>query len=105
MGKGIFLAAASAVALGLALSSACADALVDEAKAVVVQATSRADKWEGPTTGPKAVGKKTIVYVAGDMRNGAILGVAHGLKEASDVIGWNYREIDGQGTVSARRRP
>ena len=36
--------------------------------------------------GPKAVAKKTVVYVAGDMRNGGILGVAHGLKEASDVI-------------------
>jgi len=102
MGKGIFLAAASVLALGLGLSSARADALVDEAKAVVEKATSRADNWDGPTTGPKAVGKKTIVYVAGDMRNGGILGVAHGVKEAADVIGWNYREIDGQGTVSGQ---
>jgi hypothetical protein len=31
--------------------------------------------WDGP--GPKAVAKKTVVYVANDMRNG---GVAHGLK-------------------------
>jgi ribose transport system substrate-binding protein len=102
MGKGIFLAAASVLALGPGLSLARADALVDEAKAVVEKATSRADKWDGPTAGPKAMGKKTIVYVAGDMRNGGILGVAHGVKEAADVIGWNYREIDGQGTVSGQ---
>jgi ribose transport system substrate-binding protein len=79
-----------------------ADALVDEAKAVVAKATARADKWEGPTTGPKAVGKKLVVYVAGDMRNGGILGVAKGVKEASASIGWDYREIDGQGTVSGQ---
>jgi ribose transport system substrate-binding protein len=96
-----------ATAAGLALLSAGmlaarADALVDEAKAVVAKATSRADKWDGPTTGPKAVAGKTIVYVAGDMRNGGILGVAQGVKEAAGVIGWEYREIDGQGTVSGQ---
>ena len=53
MGKGIFLAAASVLALGPGLSLARADALVDEAKAVVEKATSRADKWDGPTAGPK----------------------------------------------------
>jgi hypothetical protein len=78
----------TAVALGMAgvASAARADSLVDEAKAVVEKATSRADKWDGPTSGPKAVAKKTVVYVAGDMRNGGILGVAHGLKEASDLL-------------------
>ena len=90
------------MALAAVATSARADALVDEAKAVVEKATARADKWDGPTSGPKAVAKKTVVYVAGDMRNGGILGVAHGLKEAADVIGWTYREIDGQGTVSGQ---
>jgi len=88
MGKRAFLmTVASALTLAFVGGAARADALVDEAKAVVEKATSRADKWDGPTTGPKAVGKKSIVYVAGDMRNGGILGVAHGLKEAADVIG------------------
>ena len=48
--------------------------------------------------------EETVVYVAGDMRNGGILGVAHGLKDAADVIGWTYREIDGQGTDQGRLR-
>ena len=82
--------------------AARADSLVDEAKAVVAKATARADKWEGPTTGPKAAGKKLVIYVAGDMRNGGILGVARGVKEATAAIGWDYREIDGQGTVSGQ---
>ena len=98
----ILMGAAGALALAAVASSARADALVDEAKAVVEKATARADKWDGPTSGPKAVAKKTVVYVAGDMRNGGILGVAHGLKEAADVLGWTYREIDGQGTVSGQ---
>ena len=100
--RNLLLTAVSAAALLLAPLSAKADALVDEAKAVVAKATSRADKWEGPTTGPKAVSKKSVIYVAGDMRNGGILGVAQGVKEAAAVIGWEYREIDGQGTVSGQ---
>ena len=91
-----------ATALALAPMAAHADALLDEAKAVVAKATGRVDKWDGPTTGPKAVAKKSIVYVAGDMRNGGILGVAQGVKQAAGVIGWDYREIDGQGTVSGQ---
>ncbi|WP_413993724.1 substrate-binding domain-containing protein [Labrys okinawensis] len=103
MVKRVFnLATASALALMLAPLAAHADSFVDQAKAIVAKATTRADKWDGPTTGPKAVGNKTIVYVAGDMRNGGILGVAQGVKEAVGVIGWTYREIDGQGTVSGQ---
>ena len=101
-GRVFLMTTAAALALAAVASSARADGLVDDAKAVVEKATARADKWEGPTSGPKAVAKKTVVYVAGDMRNGGILGVAHGLKEASDVLGWTYREIDGQGTVSGQ---
>ncbi|HEX4766852.1 MAG TPA: substrate-binding domain-containing protein [Lichenihabitans sp.] len=92
----------SAMALALGASAARADAFVDAAKQIVAKATARADKWDGPTTGPKAVGKKLVVYVAGDMRNGGILGVAKGVKEAVAAIGWEYREIDGQGTVSGQ---
>ncbi|MFI5411798.1 substrate-binding domain-containing protein [Kaistia sp. UC242_56] len=100
--RNLLLAAASAVALMAIPMVAHADAFVDEAKAVVAKAVGRADKWDGPTTGPKAVGKKTVVYVAGDMRNGGILGVSQGAKEAAEAIGWDYREIDGQGTVSGQ---
>lgn len=94
------LALASTLVIGAA--AARADALVDEAKAVVAKASARADKWDGPTSGPKSVGAKTVIYVAGDMRNGGILGVAQGVREAAGVIGWTYREIDGQGTVSGQ---
>ena len=90
------------VALLAGTGLARADAVLDEAKAAVAKASARVDKWEGPTSGPKAVGKKLVVYVAGDMRNGGILGVAKGVKEATGVIGWDYRELDGQGSVSGQ---
>lgn len=91
-----------ALALAWPLHLAHADALVDEAKAAVAKASARADKWDGPTTGPKAAPGKSIVFVAGDMRNGGILGVAQGVQEAARVIGWTYRGIDGQGSVSGQ---
>lgn len=59
-------------------------------------------KWDGPTTGPKAADSKTIVYLGADMKNGGVLGVANGVEEAAGKIGWNFRALDGAGTVSGR---
>ncbi len=83
-------------------AQAQADAFLDAAKAKVATATMTKEKWDGPTTGPKAVANKTIVFVAGDMKNGGIVGVAKGVEEAGKAIGWKVRIIDGQGTVSGR---
>ena len=84
----------------LAGHAARADDTLAAAKQAVATATAHATSWGGPTPGPKAVAGKTIVYVAGDMRNGGIQGVADGVKEAAAKIGWNVRVIDGQGSVS-----
>ncbi|MBV1703572.1 MAG: substrate-binding domain-containing protein [Hyphomicrobiales bacterium] len=65
-------------------------------------ATARANKWDGPTTGPKIAAGKKIVYVAGDLKNGGILGASEGVKEAAKAAGWTLTVIDGQGTVSGR---
>ncbi len=68
--------AAGVLALAAAAASPVhADSFVDEAKAKVKAATSRSDKWDGPTSGPKGVAGKTVVYVAADLRNGGIQGV------------------------------
>ena len=40
------------------VSVASADALVDEAKAKVAAASKKVDKWDGPTSGPKAAAGK-----------------------------------------------
>lgn len=97
---------AGAVALALAAagfaSQAAADAFLDAAKQKVAVATMPQDKWDGPTTGPKALPGKTIVFVAADLKNGGILGVSKGVEEGGKAIGWTVRTIDGQGTVSGR---
>ncbi|UDL96190.1 MULTISPECIES: substrate-binding domain-containing protein [Lichenihabitans] len=100
--RGAALLAGTAFLTGLALSAAQADALVDAAKAKVAAATQKAGKWDGPTTGPKAATGKTIIYVAGDLKNGGTEGVSRGVDEAAKAIGWTLRIIDGQGEISGR---
>lgn len=95
-----------ALALALPLAGfayhAHADTFLEAAQQRVAEATMPQDKWDGPTTGPKAVTGKTIVFVAADLKNGGILGVSKGVEEAAKAIGWDVRVIDGQGTVSGR---
>jgi ribose transport system substrate-binding protein len=95
-----------AIALAITAASfaghSVADEFLDTAKKKVQVATMPKNVWDGPTTGPKAVTGKTIVFVAADLKNGGILGVSKGVEEASAAIGWKIRVIDGQGSVSAR---
>ncbi len=92
---------AMAAAMGVLAAPAFADAVAD-AKAFVAKITEPNPPWTGPTTGPKAVKGKNIVYIAADLRNGGVLGVSKGVEEAGDAIGWTVRVLDGQGTVSGR---
>lgn len=78
------------------------DAYVTMAKAFVAKATAPVTLWDGPTTGPKAVGHKLVIFVSADQRNGGVLGVSEGAEQAAKVIGWTLRIIDGQGSVSGR---
>ncbi len=96
----------SALALAMPLAGlaghALADDFLDAAKKKIAVSTMTKEKWDGPTSGPKAEAAKTIVFVAGDMKNGGIVGVSKGVEEAGKAIGWTVRVIDGQGTVSGR---
>lgn len=95
-------------ALGLIAASLCAvaahadDQFVQFAKKYVAEVTNPVIPWTGPTTGPKAVPDKTVVYVANDERNGGARGVQDGAAEAAKVIGWKFRALDGHGTVSGQ---
>ena len=71
---------------------------VARAKAAVQQAQQDNVPWNGPTSGPKAVSGKTIVYVAQTMTNPGVAGAANGVIEGAKAIGWTVRVIDGQGT-------
>jgi len=58
--------------------------------------------WDGPTSGPVAAEGKSIVVLAGDLKNGGILGVTNGVEEAAAKIGWEVRVLDGAGSIQGR---
>ena len=61
-----------------------------------------AGEWDGPTSGPKAVEGRSIVVLAGDLKNGGILGVTTGVEEAAKEAGWEVRVLDGAGSIQGR---
>ncbi len=75
------------------------DDFVAQAKAFVAKVTAPSAAWDGPTTGPKAVPDKLIIYVSTDQRNSGVRAAGDGVEEAAGVIGWKFRAIDGRGTM------
>jgi ribose transport system substrate-binding protein len=98
---GAFLASAAVVGMQVTASAADDDYMA-QAKAYIATATAPVTEWKGPTTGPKAQGKKLVVYVSTDQRNGGAQGVGDGAAEAAKVLGWDFRILDGQGSVPGR---
>jgi len=94
-------AAVVAVSMVALTGGVLADAMSD-AQAVVDKYAGRVTEWDGPTTGPTAAEGKTIVVLAGDMKNGGILGVVDGVTEAASIIGWDIRVLDGAGSIQNR---
>ncbi len=80
-----------------------ADALTDGQR-ILDSAAKAAAPWNGPRSGPPAPRGKHIAVVVEDLRNGGILGVAQGVREAARVTGWNVRVFDCGGTVPGRRK-
>ncbi|MEV1244143.1 substrate-binding domain-containing protein [Nonomuraea sp. NPDC050022] len=73
---------------------------------VAGQAVARAEgivAWNGPTSGPRAVRGKNLVFVAATMTNPGVAGTANAVREAGESIGWDVRVIDGQGTPAGVR--
>jgi ribose transport system substrate-binding protein len=90
---------ASALAVTAIRSADAQDDIVAKAKAFVKEAAVKASKWTGPTSGPKAATGKSVIYVSSDQRNGGAQGVGEGVGEAAKAIGWDFKLIDGKGTV------
>jgi ribose transport system substrate-binding protein len=84
-------------------SNAGADeAYLEMAREYIAEVTAPGAPWTGPTTGPAAQGRKLIVYVSSDQRNGGPQGAGDGVQEAAKIIGWDVRILDGQGSVQGR---
>src|SRR4051812_680995 len=96
------LASAGLLALSVGAARADDDAYMQKAKAFLQNVAAPVTKWDGPTSGPKAQGKKLIVIVVTDGRNGGAQGAADGAAEAAKALGWDVRMLDGQGTVPGR---
>lgn len=77
---------------------------VDDAEHPEKTSTSQAPAWAGPTAGPAGVPGKSVVVLAEDLRNGGVLGVAKGIREAAQAIGWRVRIVDAGGTPAGRQR-
>jgi ribose transport system substrate-binding protein len=77
---------------------------LDEMQRQVAEASVKSPAWNGPKTGPVAAVGKTIAIISEDLRNGGILGVAEGVREASKAIGWKVRVFDAGGTSKGRDR-
>ena len=99
---GSLFASAAIVALPIVSAQAADDTFMTMAKEYVAQAAAPVTTWTGPTTGPKAQGGKLVIYVSADQKNGGAQGVGDGAQEAAKAIGWDFRVLDGQGSVPAR---
>lgn len=84
--------------------AAAAPSDLEQARAIVAQATLPGGRWTGPTTGPAAVPAKRIALLAEDLRNGGVVGVAQGVREAAAVMGWDLKIFDGGGSAAGRAR-
>ncbi|MDQ0392740.1 substrate-binding domain-containing protein [Labrys monachus] len=89
-------------ALLLASSAVRADDYVDKAKTYIASITKAGAGWTGPTTGPAAQGHRLVVFVNYDQRNSGGRAVGEFAGEAAKIMGWDYRVLDGQGTVSGQ---
>jgi len=101
VGQGL-LASAALIALPTVAALADDDAYMQMAKEYIAQASAPVTTWTGPTTGPKAQGKKLVIYVSADQKNGGASGVGDGTQEDAKAIGWDFRILDGQGSVPSR---
>jgi len=77
---------------------------VHQAQQRVSRATLEAVRWSGPVSGPSARRGKSIALVAEDLRNGGIVGVAQGAREAATAMGWTLKIFDGGGSTAGRAK-
>jgi ribose transport system substrate-binding protein len=89
--------------LGL-LPGPSVSAPLESSRQIVAVEAVRGPAWTGPRSGPGAQPGKTIAVLAEDLRNGGVLGVAQGIREAAREIGWTVRIVDAGGTAVGRRQ-
>jgi ribose transport system substrate-binding protein len=99
-------------ALGLLLAGcggggahpASSSTAVRQAEHVVHENLTSYAGYGGPPSGPRALQHhQLVVFVAADITNGGIAGVARGVQQAAHAVGWRVRILDGRASVAGRR--
>ena len=99
------------LALVVVAASACSnhrsargssDPAVERARIVVAHALNATGDYSGPLHGPPAQRPGLVVFVAADLTDGGIAGVARGVEQAARAIDWPLKILDGQGTVEGQ---
>ena len=92
-----------ALALGAAVAGApAAPDPLQQARDSVQRYASPSAAWDGPSSGPPGLPGRTLVVVADNLRNGGVLGVAQGIREAARELGWKVRLINAFGQDGGR---
>ena len=76
------------------------DPVVRQAQVGLERAVSSEEEYRGPSAGPRAQPPRRVVFIAADLTNGGIAGVARGVEEAARSIGWPLRILDGRGNAA-----
>lgn len=82
---------------------ASSDPVVKQAQAALERAVTSVEDYRGPPAGPRAQPPRLVVFIAADLTNGGIAGVARGVDEAARAIGWPLQVLDGQGNPAGHR--
>lgn len=90
-----------ALAMAMPLVQAAPDAL-QQARETVERYASASSAWDGPASGPQGVPGRTLVVIADNLRNGGVLGVAQGIREAARELGWKVRLVNAFGQDGGR---
>ena len=91
---------AAVLATGAIVGAAYADEVLDRMKADIARSVGPQTTWDGPTTGPKAMKDKSIVYVSLTQNSSGNADSARGAEEAAGVLGWKFTLMDGKGTAT-----
>ncbi len=97
------LSAAAGAASGLD-RAAPADPDLEALEERLAVASAPTPAWDGPRSGPAGSPGKTVAIVSEDLRNGGVLGVALGIREAAEVMGWSLEIFDAGGTPAGRAK-
>lgn len=75
---------------------------ITRANAKIARESAFKNKWDGPVSGPKMVGKKRIIFIGSDFADTSVSLLMNGTKEAAAAAGWEMVPINCYGLPNRR---